>query len=140
MTETVKILLKKKSVIIPAFVIILLVLFAIFIPIFSGYSETGQDLSSRLMSPGNGHIFGTDELGRDVFTRIFYGTRVSIAIAIIPTLVAIAIGTAVGIVAAYFGNWVDFLASRFMDIMLSIPSMLLSMVVLYTFGGSIASV
>ncbi len=138
--NNIKSLIKNRSVFIPAAIIIFIVLLAIIAPFVTGYDETGQNLLSRLMPPGNGHIFGTDELGRDVFTRMLYGTRVSLSIALIPTLAALAAGTLLGIIAAYFGGWQDFLIMRMADIMLSIPGMLLAMVVLYTFGGSLLSV
>ncbi len=133
-------LLQNKAVLVSGSVILIITVLAILAPFLTAYDETSQDLACRLMPPGNGHLFGTDELGRDVFTRIFYGTRVSLLIAVVPTALAVVIGTAAGVSAAMFrGAW-DFLIMRFAEVMFSIPSMLLAMVVLYTFGGSLASV
>ena len=135
-----KLCIKNRSVTVPAIIIVSITLLAVFAPMVTQYDETRQDLLMRLVPPQSGHIFGTDELGRDVFTRILYGTRVSLSIALLPTAIAVAVGTALGILSAYFGRWVDFAIMRLADIMLSIPGMLLAMVVLYTFGGSLLSV
>ena len=132
--------LRNKAVLIPGMIVIFIIILSVTVPFFSDYDETGQDLLMRLKPPGNGHIFGTDELGRDVFTRIFYGTRVSLFIALVPTALGVAVGAAAGVCAAQFGRTVDFIIMRLADIMLSIPGMLLAMVVLYTFGGSLLSV
>ncbi len=129
-----------KAAVISTFIILLIILLSVFAPILSHYDETGQDLLNRLMPPGNCHIFGTDELGRDVFTRVFYGTRVSLLIGLFPTVLAVAVGTVAGVCAAHFKGTADFIIMRLADVMLSIPGMLLAMVVLYTLGGSLASV
>ncbi|HAV01141.1 MAG TPA: ABC transporter permease [Lachnospiraceae bacterium] len=135
-----KLLLKNKTALISATIILVIVILSILAPFLSSYDETSQDLMHRLMAPGNGHIFGTDELGRDVFTRVFYGARVSLLIALLPTALALLAGTAAGVSAAIYKGAADFIIMRFSDVMLSIPGMLLSMVVLYTFGGSLSSV
>ncbi|MBO5551748.1 MAG: ABC transporter permease, partial [Lachnospiraceae bacterium] len=132
--------LENKAVLIPGIIVVLIVVLSIAGPFVTDYDEVSQDLLHRLQPPGNGHIFGTDELGRDVFTRILYGTRVSLVIALFPTAMAVALGTLAGICAAQFKGAVDFLIMRLADVMLSIPGMLLAMVVLYTLGGSFTSV
>ena len=128
MNDFWKLCIKNKSVTVPAIIIVSIMLLAVFAPMITQYDETRQDLLMRLMPPQSGHIFGTDELGRDVFTRILYGTRISLSIALFPTAIAVAVGTAMGILSAYFGKWVDFAIMRLADIMLSIPGMLLAMV------------
>lgn len=131
---------QNKAALISGVIIILIIIMAALGPILSHYDETGQDLLHRLMPPGNGHIFGTDELGRDVFTRMLYGTRVSLLTALLPTALSVAVGTAAGVCAAQLRGAPDFIIMRFADVMLSIPGMLLAMVVLYTMGGSLTSV
>ena len=132
--------LKNKAVLIPGLIILLVIILSMLGPLRTDYDEVRQDLLQRLKPPGNGHLFGTDELGRDVFARILYGTRISLFIAVIPTALAVAAGTAAGVCAAQLGDTADFIIMRFADVMLSIPGMLLAMVVLYTMGGSLASV
>lgn len=132
--------IRNKTSLIPGLIIIVIIFLSLFAPALSHYDETSQDLVNRLIPPGNGHLFGTDELGRDVFTRILYGTRVSLLIALLPTALAVAVGTAAGVCAAQFQGITDFIIMRLADVMLSIPGMLLAMVVLYTMGGSLSSV
>ena len=132
--------LKNKAALIPGIIILIVIALSVFGPLLTHYDETSQDLLNRLMPPGNGHIFGTDELGRDVFTRVLYGTRVSLLVALLPTALAVAAGCAAGVCAAEFKGATDFIIMRLADIMLSIPGMLLAMVVLYTLGGSLTSV
>ena len=115
-------------------VIILIVLMAIMAPVIAPYQEAQQDLTARLQPPGPGHIFGTDELGRDLFTRILYGAQVSLVIGIIPSAISLAIGIVLGLISGFFGGWIDYLIMRIADVMLSIPSLLLSMVIMYTLG------
>ncbi|WP_051656558.1 ABC transporter permease [Butyrivibrio sp. AE3004] len=136
----IKLFRQNKTALISGAVILIVVILSTLAPLMSNYNETGQDLAHRLMAPGNGHLFGTDELGRDVFTRILYGTRVSLLIALLPTALAVVVGTFAGVCSALFNGVIDFIIMRSADVMLSIPGMLLSMVVLYTFGGSLSSV
>ena len=136
----IKTFFRNKAAVISAVIIILIGLLALFAPMFSPYDAARQDLSSRLSAPCPGHILGTDELGRDVFTRLFTGTRVSLLIAIIPTALAVITGTVLGILGAYFGRIPDMLTTWFVDVTLAFPGMLLAMVIMYTFGGSMSSV
>lgn len=136
----IKSLVKNRVVVICVGIIILTALLAIFAPIISPYDVTRQDLSARLCAPDSKHIFGTDELGRDVFTRLYEGTRVSLLIALIPTALAVVTGTLLGIAAAYFGKVCDTAIAWLVDVTLAFPGMLLAMVIMYTFGGSMSSV
>lgn len=89
-----------------------------------------------MQGPSAAHWFGTDELGRDVFSRILYGSRLSLTIGILPSIISLVVGIFFGLLAGYFGGWVDYVIMRLADIMLSIPSLLLAMVVMYTLGQS----
>ena len=138
--EFLRAFLQNKAAVISTVIILLIIILSVLAPFLTRYDETGQDLLNRLMPPGNGHIFGTDELGRDVFTRVFYGTRVSLLIGLFPTVLAVVVGTVAGVCAAHFKGAADFIIMRLADVMLSIPGMLLAMVVLYPLGGSLTSV
>jgi len=115
-------------------VIILIILLALLAPVLAPYKEAQQDLTARLQPPCASHWFGTDELGRDVLTRILYGSRISLLVGIVPSLVSLLIGTLLGLLAGYYGGAVDILITRLADIMFSIPSLLLTMVFMYTLG------
>ncbi len=117
-----------------AALIILMILLAIFAPYIAPYKEAHQDLLMRLQPPSRAHLFGTDELGRDVFSRILYGARVSLVIGIFPSMISLLIGIFFGLIAGYFGGWIDYVIMRVADVMLSFPSLLLAMALMYTLG------
>ena len=126
-----------------AAVIVVIILLAVFAPVIAPYKEAQQDLMARLQPPSMAHIFGTDELGRDVFSRILYGSRVSLIVGIFPAIISLLIGIVLGLTAGYFRGWVDYVIMRLADIMLSFPSLLLTMVIMYTlgrFGNSIVCI
>lgn len=122
-----------------AVVILVILLMAIFAPVIAPYGEAEQDLLNRLQGPSAAHWLGTDELGRDVFSRLLYGARVSLSIGIIPSIISLLIGIFLGLTAGYFGGWYDYIIMRLADVMLSVPSLLMAMVVMYTLGSSITS-
>ena len=119
-----------------AVLIALVLLLAVFAPLIAPYGETEQDVLARLQPPSAAHWFGTDELGRDVLSRILYGSRLSLAIGILPSVISLVIGIVLGLLAGYFGGWADYVIMRLADVMLSVPSLLLAMVVMYTLGSS----
>ncbi len=104
------------------------------------FDSVAQDLSAGLQPPSARHIFGTDNLGRDVFSRILYGGRVSFAVAIIATFVAVAIGVAYGTVSAMCGGAVDSLMMRFVDIIYTLPFTIFVILLMVAFGRSIVLV
>ena len=121
-------------------VIILIILCAIFADIVCVYNPYAQSLKDRLLAPSFAHPLGTDELGRDTLTRVIYGARISLTIGLIPTFISMTIGTALGLIAGYFGGKIDFAIMRLADIMLAFPSLLLAMVVMYTMGGGLINI
>lgn len=133
-------LIKKRTAVISAGIILLMVLLAVFVPVLSPYDPYSQDLTNRLAAPGGGHIFGTDELGRDLLTRLFTGARVSLVVATVPTALAVLVGTLLGIGGACFGRAADAVTGWVSNVTLSFPGMLFAMIIMYTFGGSMSSV
>jgi peptide/nickel transport system permease protein len=101
---------------------------ALLAPVIAPYAPDALDLASRHAAPSSAHWFGTDDLGRDVFTRVLYGGRVSLAIGVLSALLAAALGSAVGATAGYTGGWVDAALMRGTDAMLSIPRLPLLMI------------
>lgn len=136
----IKSFIQNKTAVISSIIIVIIILLAVFAPFLTPYDVARQDLVSRLNPPGEGHLLGTDELGRDVLTRLLFGTRVSLLIAIVPTVLAVFVGTVLGIAGAYYGKFIDTLIMWFVDVTLAFPGMLLAMVIMYTFGGSMSSV
>ena len=101
---------------------------AIIAPLVAPYAPDALDLANRRAAPSLTHWFGTDDLGRDTFSRALFGGRVSIAVGLLSALVAAVLGVAVGAVAGYVGGWTDTLLMRATDAVLSIPRLLLLMV------------
>ncbi len=118
-----------------AVIILLIALAAIFAPVVAPYDPTAQDLLNRLQGPSLEHLLGTDQLGRDVLSRMIYGARVSLIIGLCPTLLSMIVGVVLGLLAGYMGKWVDFVIMRLADVTLAFPSLLLAMVVMYTLGS-----
>jgi peptide/nickel transport system permease protein len=114
-----------------------LVLIATFAPSLAPYAPDAIDLANRREGPTLTHWFGTDDLGRDVFSRVLYGGRVSIAIGLLSALVAAGLGVAVGAAAGYAGGWTDTVLMRGTDAVLSIPRLLLLMVAAATLQPSV---
>ncbi len=123
-----------------AVLIVLIILIAVFAPIVAPYDHLKQSLADRLAYPSAEHWLGTDELGRDVLSRIIFGARVSLTIGLVPTLISMAIGTVLGLYAGFYGGKVDFIIMRLADVMLAFPSLLLAMVVMYTMGGGLINI
>jgi len=131
---------ENKAALISAVVILLFFLAAIFAPLLSRYGFAEMDLRHRLSPPSVEHIFGTDEGGRDIFTRMLYGSRVSLMIGVVPTVLSLLLGTVLGILSGFAGGKIDALIMRLADIMLALPSMLLAMVMMYMLGDGLLNV
>lgn len=117
---------------------ILIVLAAIFAPVITGgQSATEGNLLNSIMPPSSDHIFGTDKLGRDIFTRVIYGARTSLVASFSVVIIIFVIGTALGILAGYFGGWVDTIIMRISDMMISFPDLVLAIAVAGILGASI---
>ncbi len=138
--ETIKIDLKKApiSAWFGMVVITFYILVAIFGPFFAPYGEA--QVHPIPYAPWGGEfIFGTDQIGRDVFTRLIYGARNTMGIALATTLVSFAIGGGLGLVAAISGNWLDQILSRIVDVLMAIPALIFALMLLTIFGSSILS-
>ena len=123
-----------------AVVILLFILAAILAPVLTPYTFDGMDLLNRLAPPSREHLLGTDEAGRDVLTRMLYGSRVSLLVGIVPTVISMLAGAILGIIAGYNGGRTDAIIMRIADIMLAFPSMFLAMVIMYTLGDGMINI
>jgi len=105
--------------------VIVLAIMGIAAPLISSKNPTTSDLSHVFNGSSTHHLLGTDDLGRDVFTRLLYGTRISLGVGVLAVAFAMAFGTAVGLVAAFYGKWVDEVLMRIVDMLLAIPPVFL---------------
>ncbi len=125
-----------------AFVILLLMtLMSVFAPIVTGGVDPyAISTSGRLQPPGPGHILGTDDLGRDVFTRIVYGGRISLWVGFISVGISQGIGATLGIVGAYKGGWADFAIQRVVDALFAFPTIILALAIVAVIGRGLIPV
>ena len=132
--------------IIPVVVLALLVLVAIFAPLLAPYPPTKTSLPNRLLPPffvtggSTAHLLGTDLVGRDVLSRIFYGARVSLSVSLIVILITSSIGTILAIIAGYLGGRTDTVLMRITDVSLAIPQILIALLLAVVLGPSFKTV
>ena len=139
MTGTLKLLRSAPPTAIFGLLVIALYIFvAIFAPIIAPYGES-EIVDAEFMPWGDGYLLGTDNLGRDMFSRIVFGARNTVGIALLTTIVAFLVGGALGILAALRGGWTDQLLGRLVDILMAIPSLIFKLLLLTIFGTSIPS-
>lgn len=131
----IKRLRKNKTAMFGLVIFVLLALSAIFAPLLSPYGYAALDMKHAFQGPSAAHWFGTDDLGRDIFTRILYGGRYSLTIGIISVSFALVVGIVIGTVAGYFGGMVDNLIMRFLDIFQSIPGLILTIAISAALGS-----
>ena len=112
-----------------------LILIAIFAPVLAPYDPISQNLAERLQPPGTlGHWMGTDDFGRDIWTRILYGSRITLYIVLLVILTAPVVGLIIGTVAGYFGGWTDQILMRITDIFLAFPKLILALALVAVLG------
>ena len=116
--------------------ILLIVLVAICAPIISPYDPYESAIQNSLLPPSAEHYFGTDKLGRDIFTRILYGARISITMALIVVTISSGLGTMIGVISAYVGGKVDNVIMRLTDVFLAFPGIVLAIAIAGVLGGS----
>jgi ABC-type dipeptide/oligopeptide/nickel transport system permease subunit len=136
-------LMRSKFFIIGSIISLAIIILALIAPLIVAYSPRIPNLPMRLKAPEflshgwKGHILGTDAMGQDIFTRILMGSRYSLAIAIVSVAVSAFFGTIAGLIAGYYGRWVDNIIMRFGDIQLSIPVMLLAISIVAILGPNL---
>ncbi|MBK8139437.1 MAG: ABC transporter permease [Chloroflexi bacterium] len=130
-------LLKNPASVIGLALILLMLGSAIFASWITPYSPTLGDLANDYVKPPSyQHTFGTDEIGRDIFTRVVYGARISLKIALVAQAIALTIGIAVGMVTGFFGGWVDVLLMRVVDIIMAFPLLIIAIALTGVLGAS----
>jgi peptide/nickel transport system permease protein len=122
-----------------ALLIAVLVLLAVLAPVVAPYDPAKQDLLSTLQAPSGGHLLGTDELGRDVLSRVVFGARVSLQVGVIAVSIALALGVTWGMIAGLWGGWIDNVLMRVADALQSFPLLVLAIGITAAFGASLTN-
>ncbi len=114
-----------------------LCLLAVFAPIVAPYDPTRVNFSLQFNPPTLAHPFGADRIGRDILSRVIFGARISLLIGLVPSTIAMFIGSVLGVLAGFYGRWVETLIMRLADVVLAFPSIILAMVVTYILGPNL---
>src|SRR5690349_1127765 len=117
-----------------------LVLLALLAPLIAPYDPTKPAIMQRLQPPSPVHLFGTDQFGRDTFSRVLYGGRTSLWLGIVAVGLSALIGGVLGLIAGYYRGTVDLIISRLIDLMLAMPRILLALVIVFTLGLGVTNV
>jgi peptide/nickel transport system permease protein len=135
--EAWKSFVKNKIALVGFCIVLFFVILAIAAPLIAPQGINEQDLSKRLQAPSSEHWLGTDDFGRDILSRIIHGARISLWVGFFAVIGSAVAGSLLGIVAGYYGRWVDTIISRIFDIMLAFPSILLAIAVVAALGPSL---
>jgi len=128
---------KSKVAVVGAFIVIFFILLALFGPLVTKEGINEQLMTDRLQPPSSEYWFGTDDFGRDIFSRIIHGARISLTVGFFSVVGSIVVGSFLGIIAGYYGRWIDTIISRIFDIMLAFPSILLAIAIVSVLGPSL---
>lgn len=134
MNKNIQNLVRRPLALLSAIIITLLILSAIFAPLIAPFSYDAQDTANILKTPDSTHIMGTDKLGRDIFSRILYGSQISLSVGIIATLVAMIIGVLYGAISGYKGGAIDNYMMRIVDIIYALPDILVIILITIIIG------
>lgn len=132
-------LLRNRGAVLGALVLVLLVAVALLASVLTPYDPLEMAPKDRLMPPGPGHWFGTDNFGRDIFARVVYGTRISLPMGLISVALALAIGLVGGLFSGYYGGWIDAAIMRLVDVMLAFPGLLLALAIVASLGPDLVN-
>ncbi|MGE6631799.1 ABC transporter permease [Bacillus sp. NPDC077027] len=137
MIETVGQFFQHKLAVIGSVIVFLFLVLAIFAPLLAPYGLNEQSLGERFSAPSATHWFGTDDFGRDIFSRVVYGARISLWVGFFSVLGSVVVGTLLGLMAGYGGRVLDAVISRLFDILLAFPSILLAIAIVSILGPSL---
>jgi len=130
-------LLRRPTTLLAASFLVLLFALALFAPLVTAYDPLGGSDSSLLEPLSPGHWLGTDDLGRDIWSRVVFGTRISLTVGIMSALCAVVAGVIVGALAGYFGGWLDTLLMRIAEFFQTLPRFVVALIVIALFGTSV---
>jgi peptide/nickel transport system permease protein len=128
--ETLGLLARNRTALVSAIVLLVILVVAVFDDFFAPQGANEQDIANRLEPPSASHLFGTDDLGRDILSRVILGASVSLKVGFLSVGLAMVVGTVIGLVAGYYGGWRDDVLMRVMDVLFAFPAVLLAIAIL----------
>lgn len=134
---TVETVLRNRLAVAGLIMLTVLVVVALFAPLIAPYGLNEPDVANRLSGPSLDHLFGTDNIGRDVFSRVVIASRISLQVGAISVGIAVALGVPIGLISGYYGGRIDSILMRLMDILFSIPAIVLAIAILAALGPNI---
>jgi peptide/nickel transport system permease protein len=131
---------RSHSALVGLVILVVLIIMAVFAPLLAPYDPVEMRLVDQFLPPSQEHLLGTDEFGRDIFSRILYGARISLQVGIIAVGIAAVIGTAVGLASGFYGRWFDMVSQRIIDVLLAFPGLLLALAIIAILGPGLENV
>jgi peptide/nickel transport system permease protein len=131
---------KAKLALLGVLILVVMVLSAVFAPVIAPYDANAQDLFNITAPPSAEHWLGTDDLGRDEWSRLLHGGRISLLVGVLSALIATGLGIVVGAVGGYYGGWIDTVLMRLIDVMLAFPAIFLLLILFSMIGSSVTGV
>lgn len=138
--DAIKRFMKNKGAVVAAILILVITLLAIFAPMISSWQYDLIDTKLKNISPNGQHLFGTDAYGRDLWTRLWYGTRISLFIAVVAIFIDVVIGMTYGLISGYFGGKVDAVLQRIQEVINSIPTLVILTILLMVMKASLGTI
>jgi peptide/nickel transport system permease protein len=139
LSEVWRRLKRNRAATVGGMIVVLFVIIALLAPFISPYPPNEGDLAKRLKPPTRQHLLGTDALGRDLLSRVIYGARISLQIQVVAVMIALLIGTFLGMVGGYYGGKLDHLIMRLMDILLAFPGIFLAISIIAVLGTGLTN-
>jgi peptide/nickel transport system permease protein len=136
----IKVMFGRWVVVFGTAMIVLLVFTAILAPVLATYDPYEQNLRATLQQPNLEHLLGTDELGRDLLSRIIYGSQISLLVGIVTVTIAAVVGMLLGLIAGYYGRWADNVIMRIIDALMALPPMVLMLAIAAVLGGGLKNI
>ena len=131
---------KDKVAVVCLFFVLFLVIIAVFAPLITPYDQSFQDVTNILKGPSPEHLLGTDQFGRDILSRIIFGTRISLSVGLVAQSIAMVIGVVLGALAGYYGGKMDTVISRIIEMFASFPQILFAIVIMFVLGTGVINV
>jgi peptide/nickel transport system permease protein len=138
--DTLRRVVRNRAAVAGGIVVVIFVVVALFAPVLAPFDPLKGRLGERLRAPSSAHWLGTDELGRDVLSRVLHGARITVQIQLAAVGLALAVGAALGLMAGYVGRWVDQLIMRFMDVLMAFPGIFLALAIIAALGTGLGNV